>query len=114
MTLANVQNNQIKKNQLSARFDDEISGNEICVDLVVPYVIRRKGKKENLHLKAVNIIDNVTGWFEIAQYNDKKVISIANLVEITCVSRYSRPIELKYDQGSELIGHKFRKPLIED
>ena len=45
MTLANVQNNQIKKNQLSARLDDEISWNEICVDLVVPYVIRRKGKK---------------------------------------------------------------------
>ena len=29
------------------------------------------------------MIDLVTGWFEIAQYDDKRAISIDNLVETT-------------------------------
>ena len=57
--------------------------------------------------------DIVTGWFEIAQYNDKRAISITNLVETMWLSSYSRPIEVTYDQGSEFIGHKFRQYLIE-
>ena len=47
------------------------------------------------------------------QYNDKRSISIANLVETTWLCRYPRPIEITYGQGSEFIGHDFRKPLIE-
>ena len=46
------------------------------------------------------MIDPVTGWFEIAQYNDKSAISITKLVENTWLSRYSTPIESTYDQGS--------------
>ena len=41
------------------------------------------------------------------------MISIANLVETTCMSRHPRPIEITYDQGSEFIYHEFRKALIE-
>ena len=48
----------------------------------------------------------VTGWFEIAQYNDKGERDIANLVETKWLSRYPRPIEITYDQLSEFIGHK--------
>ena len=59
------------------------------------------------------MIDNVTGWFEIAQYEDKRVISTANLVETMCISRYPRPIEIMYDLGKKFIGHKFRISLIE-
>ena len=59
------------------------------------------------------MIDPVTGWFEIAQYGDKRVTSIANLVETTWLSRYPRPIEITHDQGKEFIGHKFIKSLIE-
>ena len=39
----------------------------------------RKGR-EPLILKTSNIIDPVTGWFEITEYNDKKAIVIENLV----------------------------------
>ena len=56
----------------------------------------------------------VTGWFEIAQREDKKAISIANLVETMWLSRYPIPIEITYDQGSEFIGHGFIKYLIEE
>ena len=60
------------------------------------------------------VIDPVTGYFELAQYHYKIAISIANLVGTTWLSRYPRPIDIRYDQGSEFIGHKFRKFLIED
>ena len=49
------------------------------------------------------MINPVTGWFEITQYNDKREISIANLVENTCLSGYPRPIYIMYNQGSELL-----------
>ena len=45
------------------------------------------------------MIDPVTGCFEIAQYDEKRAISIANLVETTWLSRYPRPIEIKYEHG---------------
>ena len=59
------------------------------------------------------MIDNVTGCFEVVRYNDKRVTTIANLVETTWLYRYPRPIEIKYDQGKEFIGHEFRKSLSE-
>ena len=46
------------------------------------------------------MIDPVTQWFEIAQYNNKRAISIMNLVETMWLSRYPRLIETTYDQGS--------------
>ena len=61
-------------------------------------------KKDNLQLTAVTMINPVTGWFEIAQYKDKRAISIANLVETTWLSRYHIPIKIMYDQGREFIG----------
>ena len=62
--------------------------------------------------KSVTMIDPVTGWFEVTQYNDKIAISIANLVETTCMYRYHIPMHITYDQGKEFIGHEFRKSLI--
>ena len=59
------------------------------------------------------MIDPVTGWLEITQYNDKRVISIANLVETKWLYRYPIPMEITYDQVSEFIGREFRKYLIE-
>ena len=39
----------------------------------------------------------VTGQFEVTQYNDKRAIPIANLVETVWLSRYPKPIEITYD-----------------
>ena len=50
---------------------EEIPRNKIYVYLIGTYVIIRKGNEEKLHLKAVTMIDPVTGCFEIAQYDDK-------------------------------------------
>ena len=57
--------------------------------------------------------DPVTRWYEITQYDNKIVISIANLFETTWLTRYPIPMEILYGQGSEFIGHKFRKSLID-
>ena len=59
------------------------------------------------------MIDPVTRWFKITQYDNKRAISIANLVETKWLTRYPRPVEITYDQGSEFIDHEFRKSLIE-
>ena len=59
------------------------------------------------------MINPVIGWFEIVRYDDKRAITIANLVKTTRLSRYPRPIGITYDQGKYFIGHKFRKSLIE-
>ena len=59
------------------------------------------------------MVDPVTIWFEIEQYEDKREKLIANLVETTWMYRYPIPIEIMYDQGKEFIGHEFRKSQIE-
>ena len=58
--------------KLPAKLPEEIPCNKIYVYLIGPYVTMRKGKKENLHLKSVTMIDPVTGWFEVLRYDDKR------------------------------------------
>ena len=53
------------------------------------------------------MLDPVTGWFEITQYDEKIAVSIVNLVETTWLAGYPRPMEITYDQGSDFIGHDF-------
>ena len=59
------------------------------------------------------MIDPVTGWFEISQYNDKKATSITNLLETTWLFQYPWPVEITFDQGGELLGNGFKSILIE-
>ena len=53
---------------------------KLCIDLIGEYTIKCKGKNNYLKLKAMTMIDPVTGWFEIAQYESKKFINNANIV----------------------------------
>ena len=45
------------------------------------------------------MINTVTVWFEVVQYDDNRAITITNFVETTWMSRYPRTIEITYDQG---------------
>ena len=54
------------------------------------------------------MIDPATGWFEIAEYDDKRAISIANIFEQVWLSRYLRPSLITFDRGNEFIGDKFK------
>ena len=65
---------------------DETSWNKLCVDLIGPCKIIRKGK-DPLILKDVTIIYPVPGWFEVTQYDDKKAMPITHLVETKWLSK---------------------------
>ena len=97
--------------KILTKLAEEIPWNKLYVDLIGPYKIRIKGM-EPLILKYVTIIDPVTGWFEITQYNDKKEMTIVNLVYTTCMLQYTQPVEITYDQGEEFLGHEFKSILI--
>ena len=86
---------------------------KLCVDLIGPYKIRRKGK-EPLICRCVTMIDPATGWFEIQQYDDKKSITVANIIEQEWFSRYPWPTQVTFDRGSEFIGQDFQKMIKED
>ena len=58
------------------------------------------------------MINYVTRWLEITQYDDKRAISMVNLVETTWLTGYPRTTKIMYDQGSEFIGHAFSKSRI--
>ena len=72
MTCANVQKSHPKQyGKLPSNMTEEKPWNKLCVDLIVPHKICRKGK-DTLVLKSVTIIYPVTGWFEVTQYRKKK------------------------------------------
>ena len=54
------------------------------------------------------MIDPATGWFEIAEYDDKKSITVANIVEQEWLTRYPRPTQITYDRGGEFIDKGFQ------
>ena len=64
-----------KYGELPDKLAEEIPWNKLCVDLIGPCKICGKGR-EPIILKAVTMLDPVTGWFEITQYNNKKAITI--------------------------------------
>ena len=71
-----------KYGKLTAKLAEETPWKKLCVDLIGPCKICRKWK-EPLILKYVTIIYPVTGWFEATKYNNKKAMTIADLVETT-------------------------------
>ena len=79
-TCKNTKRSNKKYGKLPAELAEEIPWSKICLDLIRPYIIRRKYKEEKLHLKAVIMIGPVTGQFEFVQNDDKRAIAIANLV----------------------------------
>ena len=75
---------------------EETPLNKLCVDIIGPLKIHRKGK-EPLILKSVIMIYPITGWFEMKQYSDKKATIIKKLVETTWLVRYPWPVEITYN-----------------
>ena len=88
---------------------DKTPWNKLCVDLIGTYNIRMKGR-DTLIPKSVTVIDPLTGWFGVTQYNYRKLMMIANLVETTWLSRYPWPLEITYGRGSEFLSREFKIP----
>jgi transposase InsO family protein len=104
---------QKKYGLLPPKLAEATPWDKLCVDLIGPYKIRRKGK-EDLICRCVTMIDPATGWFEIQQYDDKKSITVANIIEQEWFSRYPWPTQVTFDRGSEFIGQDFQKMIKED
>ena len=52
-----------------------------CIYIISPYIIIGQGKKEYPNIKSVTMIDDITAWFEITQYDGKRVINTENVVD---------------------------------
>ena len=63
---------------------------------------------EPLIIKALTMIDPVTGWFKILQYNDEHSVTISNLVDQAWICRYPRPEIILYNRGSLFLGSLFK------
>ena len=80
---------------------------KLCVDLIGPYHIRRKGK-ETIKCLCVTMIDPATGWFELHELTNKQSDTVANVVEQEWLNRYPWPTQITYDRGGEFIGAEFQ------
>ena len=91
-----------------AKLAEETPWNKLCVDLIIPHRISRK-EKMPLILKAVTMINPVTGHFEVTQQSNKKAMTVANLVETTWLVRYPWPVGIMNDRGGGFLGHELIK-----
>ena len=71
-TCQHTKRSNIKYGKLPAKEAEEIPRSKLCLYIIGPYVIIRKGQREHLNLKYVTMIDPLTGWFKITQYDEKK------------------------------------------
>ena len=67
----------------------------VCVDLVGPFTIKTPLKTHSL--LALTMIDPATGWFEIANANNKSAASIQDLFHNNWLARYPRPQFIVFD-----------------
>jgi transposase InsO family protein len=102
-----------KYGHLPPKTAEAVPWDKLCIDLIGPYKINRKGTND-LVCRCVTMIDPATGWFETHQYDDKRSITVANIAEQEWFSRYPWPTQVTYDRGSEFIGKDSQKMIKED
>ena len=84
---------KLKFGHLPVKEAEVTAWDQLSVDLIGCYKIERKGQTP-LILQAVTMIDPATGWFKIAEYNDKRAATIANLVEQSWLAQYAHDLVL--------------------
>ena len=100
-----------KYGHLPEKEAEAIPWETLCVDMIGPYKIQRKGKPE-LTLWCITMIDPATGWFEIVEVPTKRADIVANKIEQTWLTRYPWPQTIIYDRGTEFMA-EFSK-MVED
>src|SRR5687768_5086631 len=115
-SMSNLSNNKQKHKKYGHLPPKEAEAqiwDKLCIDLIGPYKIQRKGQPD-LECKCVTMIDPTSGWFEIHQYDNKRLITVANIAEQEWFSRYPWPTQVTFDRGSEFNGKDFQKMLVQD
>ncbi len=97
------------------RYDMIVPWDRLCIDLIGPYETKSNIKGVTIPpLKAVTMIDPATGWFEIKQYDDKRSITVANIVEQGWLTHYLQLYIITLDCSSKFIGQDFHDMCIND
>jgi transposase InsO family protein len=91
-----------KYGKLPAKLAEENPWDTLCVDLIGPYKIERKGKKD-LKLWCLTMIDPATGWFEMQQIENKTAAEVADICEKTWFTRHPLPQRIILDRGTEFM-----------
>jgi len=91
-----------KYGKLPPKEPETIPWHTLCVDLIGPYDFGKDEKAIRLH--CLTMIDPATGWFEIAEVPNKRADFIANILEMTWLTRYPWPTEVRMDRGREFLG----------
>ena len=73
----------------------------LCVDLIDPYTIPRKGKNL-LKLWRLTMINPATGWLDMAQIPNKTAAEISYITEKTWFTRYPLPQRIVLDHGTKI------------
>jgi hypothetical protein len=97
-------------------FDGQaVPWDRLCIDLIGPYETKSNIKGVTIPpLKAVTMFDPATGWFEIKQYDDKRSITVANIVEQGWLTHYLQLYIITLDCSSKFIGQDFHDMCIND
>ena len=90
----------LKLGHLPPKLPDEIPWERLCIDLIGPYTISTNPSNEST-LHCLTMIDPTAGWLEIAQIPAKSADEIANVLEMTWLTRYPWPTEIIMDRGTE-------------
>jgi len=101
--------NKKKYGHLPPKQAERIPWETLCVDIIVPYTIKRK--KSTLCLWALTMIDPATGLFEMKEIEIKRADYIANYLEQTWFNRYPWPQTIICDRGTEIFAEV--QPMIE-
>ena len=76
-----------------------IPWNRVNVDMIGP--IKVKAKNGEFELRALTMIDPVTGWFEVKDISSPSAAACMEAFDDTWLARYPRPQYLGYDGGNE-------------
>ena len=104
--------NKKKYGHLPEKDAEATPWDKLCVDLIGPYTITRK-KKKDLTLWCVTMIDPATGWFEMQTLPSKRADIVANIVEQCWLSRYPWPTQIIFDRGGEFMA-EFAEMVVKD
>ena len=81
----------LRNGNLPKKEAESIPWDRLLVDLMIPFKIRIEEQYEPLIIKYFTMIDPMTDWFEIVQYNDNRAATIEILVEKAWLRIYPRP-----------------------
>ena len=91
----NLQNLSGKKEgkicHLPEKEAESIPWDRLLVDIIIPFNIRIEEQYDPLIIKYSTMIDPMTGWFEIVQYNYSHADNIDILLEKALILLYPKP-----------------------